>query len=452
MGKLLHISGVLLLAATAGPVAAPIAAVGDELIPRDGSCWKPFAPRAANAPAADLQKGSGQYTLTLVSGGKSHAYGGWRCRVEGIEPGGYYRLRTQVVPKGFASPDGLRESVGVQVRWRGDFGDAVAPSYVWDLRELKDPSGTYEFDRVLQAPPKTRAVELELVLQWAPTGRVEWRSLSFQPTVAPAPRKVRVATVWLRPRNSRNGSESVQRFSEYIDRFAPQERPDVIVLGEMINRVGVSGEPDQQAEPIPGPATHQLAEQAKRYQSWIVFSIVERDGPDLFNTAVLLDRTGRIAGKYRKVQLPFEEVSRGIAPGSGFPVFATDFGKVGLLICHDASFPEAARELTLNGAEMILMPIWGGREALVRARAIENGVYVATSGYDYPSEIISPTGEVLAAAAVGKPGVAVAEIDLSHRFRQDWIGDWNDSYRRQQRPSAYGRPQEIRRSGGTNRR
>jgi predicted amidohydrolase len=202
--------------------------------------------------------------------------------------------------------------------------------------------------------------------------------------------------------------------------------------------VGVSGEPDEQAESIPGPTTDLVGEQARRHRSWIAFSMVERDGVDLFNTAVLVDRAGRVAGKYRKVQLPFEEVSRGIAPGSGFPVFATDFGTVGMLICHDASFPEAARELALAGAEVILMPIWGGREALVRARAIENGVHVVTSGYDYPSEIITPTGEVAAAVPIAQgPAVAIAEIDLSHRFRQDWIGDWNDSYRRQQRPSAY---------------
>jgi predicted amidohydrolase len=314
---------------------------------------------------------------------------------------------------------------------------------VWDARELKGPEGTYEFDRVLVAPPKTRAVDLELVLQWTPTGEVEWQSISLEPAAAPAPRKVRVAAVWLRPRDSRSSVDSVLRFAEFVDQIAPRNRPDVIVLGEMINRVGVAGEPDKQAEPIPGPTTELLAERARRYQSWIVFSIVERDGPDLFNTAVLLDRTGRIAGKYRKVQLPFEEVSIGIAPGGGFPVFETDFGKVGILICHDASFPEAARELALNGAEMILMPIWGGRPALVRARAIENGVYMVTSGYDYPSEIISPLGDVLATVPVNQgPAVAVAEIDLSQRFPEEYIGVWNDTYRRQQRPSAYRRDTE----------
>jgi predicted amidohydrolase len=435
MRRLLQLTAAATLVAAASSVAS-----AEELVPADGTCWKPFAPRAQNAPRGDVRRHEGGYTLTSVSAGKRHVYGGWRCRIEGIEPGGHYRVRARFRPRGFAESAALRESIGVNVRWRGDFGGAVAPTYVWDARRAQQPAGAYEFDRVVKAPLKTRAVELELVLQWTPAGEVEWQSVTFEPAVAPAARKVRVATVWLRPRGSATGAESVQRFSEYVDRIAPEHRPDVIVLGEMINRVGARGEPDQQAEPIPGPTTARLAEQARRYRSWVAFSMVERDGPDLFNTAVLLDREGKIAGTYRKVQLPFEEVTLGIAPGSGFPVFKTDFGTVGMMICHDASFPEAARELALNGAEVILMPIWGGREALVRARAVETGVYVVTSGYDYPSEIISPVGDVLAAAPIGEgPAVAVAEIDLTERFRQDYIGDWKDTYQRQQRPSAYRR-------------
>ena len=437
MLRLGAITPVVMLAAATAVLSAHDATASDELIPADGTCWTRFAPRASNAPSGELRKQDTGYTLTLTSGGKRYGYGGWRCRLVQIQPERYYRVRAQFVPSGLQDSAALRESVGIQIRWRGDFGEAVGPTYIWQTHERQ--SGVLEFDRIVQAPPKTKAVEIELVLQWTPTGQVEWRSISFQPTAAPAPRKVRVATVWLRPSRSKTGADSVQRFSEYIEQFAPREHPDVILLGEMINRVGVSGDPDTQAEPIPGPTTERLAEQARRHKTWIAFSIVERDGSDLFNTGVLIDRSGRLAGKYRKVQLPFEEVSRGIAPGSEFPVFTTDFGKVGMLICHDASFPEAARELALKGAELILMPIWGGREPLVRARAIENGVYLAASGYDYPSEIISPTGEVVAAVPLGKPAVAVAEIDLSQRFRQDWIGDWNDTYQRQQRPSAYRR-------------
>jgi len=433
-----HLFGATLVAIAAALVA-PASVSAEDLIAADGSCWKPFAPREGNGPAGEMRtQKDGGYTLTLSSGGKRHPYGGWRCRVEGIEGGRYYRLRAVAKPGGFASRAQLQESLGAQLRWRGDFGGAVAPAYVWDARDATDPAAIYEFDRIVQAPPKTRALDLELVLQWTPTGQAEWQSISLQPAAAPAPRKVRVAAVWLRPRNSKTGADSVRDFAEYVDRLAPVHRPDVVVLGEMINRVGAPGTPDVQAEPIPGPTTVRMSEQARRHRTWIVFSMVERDGADLFNTGVLIDRDGRIAGKYRKVQLPFEEVSLGIAPGSAFPVFDTDFGKVGLLICHDASFPEAARELALKGAEMILMPIWGGREALVRARAIENGVHVVTSGYNYPSEIIGPTGDVLAAVPVGNdPAVAVAEIDLSQRFPQDWIGDWNDTYRRQQRSSAY---------------
>ena len=428
------------LAAAVTFVAAAAGASAEELVPADGSCWKPFAPRSQNAPVGELRKRGDGYILTSASSNKPHVYGGWRCRIEGIEPGGYYRLRARFTPRDFEGRTGWQESLGALVRWRGDFGGAVAPGYVWDARELKNTGGTYQFDRVLQAPAKTDSVDLELVLQWTAAGKVDWHDLSFEPAAAPAPRKVRVATVWLRPSNSPSGAASVQRFAEYIDRIAPQHRPDVIVLGEMINRVGASGRPDAHAEPIPGPTTEQLAQRARRYRSWIAFSIVERDGPDLFNTAVLLDRDGRIAGTYRKVQLPFEELSLGIAPGNSFPVFTTDFGTVGMLICHDASFPEAARELALKGAEMILMPIWGGRETLVRARAVETGTYVVTSGYSYPSEIISPIGEILAAAPLDQgPAVAVAEIDLTKPFPQDYIGDWGDTYQRQQRPSAYGR-------------
>ena len=431
---------VMAAAALAIPAGA---AASDELIRPDGSCWTRFAPRVENGAAGELRKGGIGYTLTLSSGGKRHSYGGWRCRIDGIEGERYYRLRARVKTQGFPSRAQMHESLGAQLRWRGDYGGAVAPTYVWDGRTTSN--GVYELDRVVQAPPKTRAVDLELVLQWSPTGQAEWDSISLQPAPAPEPRNVRVAAVWLRPRNSPTGAASVERFAEYVDRIAPQHRPDVIVLGEMINRVGAPGAPDAQAEPIPGPTTARLSEQARRHRTWIAFSIVERDGADLFNTGVLIDRTGRIAGKYRKVQLPFEEVSLGIAPGSSFPVFDTEFGRLGMLICHDASFPEAARELALQGAEMILMPIWGGREPLVRARAIENGVYVVTSGYNYPSEIIGPTGEILAAVPPGDdPAVAVAEIDLTRRFRQDWIGDWNDTYRRQQRTSAYGSHKEKR--------
>src|SRR5207302_7519479 len=115
----------------------------------------------------------------------------------------------------------------------------------------------------------------------------------------------------------------------------------------------------------------------------------------LFNSAVLIDRNGNIIGKHHKVQLPLAEASGGLAPGSAVEVFDADFGRVALLICQETSFPEPAREAALQGAEMLLVPIWGGKTALAHARAVENGVYLAASGYDYASEVVNPLGAVL---------------------------------------------------------
>ncbi len=415
--------------------AAPLANRPEqELIPADVSRWRAFAPRPENAPAsAAIATRVGGYVLKLAGGGKRFVYGGWRCRLEGIEPGAFYRFRARARARNIAS---LRESVTALLRWRGDFGSAVAPTYVWDFRGLAD--GALQYDRVVEAPPKTGAVEVELVLQWAPAGQVSWEAVSLSRAAPPPPRKVRVAAVWLRPRNSNTPADSVQAFAEFAERVAVEHHPDVILLGEMVNHVGARGSFDEKAEPVPGPTTERLGEVARRYSAYLAFSLVEREGHDLFNAAVLLDRQGRIAGKYRKVQLPFEELSQGIAPGDSFPVFDTDFGRVGMMICHDTSFAEPARELALKGAELILVPIWGGRQALVRARAIENGVYLATSGYDYDSEIVDPLGRVLAVVPHDKgPAVAVADLDLARRYRQDWIGDWRDTVSKQRRFSPY---------------
>jgi predicted amidohydrolase len=97
-----------------------------------------------------------------------------------------------------------------------------------------------------------------------------------------------------------------------------------------------------------------------------------------------IDRAGNLIGKYRKVYLPREEIEGGLSPGSDYPVFRTDFGKVGLMICWDVQYADPARALALRGAEMILMPIWGGNQTLGKARAIENRVFLISSGYDYP--------------------------------------------------------------------
>jgi predicted amidohydrolase len=152
-----------------------------------------------------------------------------------------------------------------------------------------------------------------------------------------------------------------------------------------------------------------------------VAGIYEREGPAIYNTAVLIDRAGNVAGKYRKVYLPREEVEAGLTPGNDYPVFRTDFGTVGIMICYDVFFADPARALALKGAEMILMPIWGGDETLAKARAIENRVFLVASGYDHPTYIMDPDGERLSVGP--RPGAAVATIDLNKRYMEKWLGE-----------------------------
>jgi predicted amidohydrolase len=86
-----------------------------------------------------------------------------------------------------------------------------------------------------------------------------------------------------------------------------------------------------------------------------VFGIFEREGDAIYNTAALIGRKGELIGKYRKTHLPAVEAWNE-THGDGFPVFETDFGTVGMLICYDILFPEAARCLVLNGAEILFNP------------------------------------------------------------------------------------------------
>ena len=159
----------------------------------------------------------------------------------------------------------------------------------------------------------------------------------------------------------------------------------MILLPEGITVVGTGKSFADVAETVPGPTTQRLGELARKHNSYIVAGLYEREGPAIYNTAVLIDREGNVAGKYRKVQLPYEEIEGGLTPGNDYPVFQTDFGTVGLMICYDSQFAEPAQALAGRGAEIIFMPIWGGIETLARARAIENKVFLVSSGYDFPA-------------------------------------------------------------------
>lgn len=403
------------------------------MLPATPDGWRAFSPRPESAAVTSIKPGPNGYVLKAAAEGNADVFGGWTTRVTGLQGGGYYRFGARARVANVAS---IRESATIILRWRGTFGDEVPPDYVWNFDRLAD--GSVSFDRTLRAPAGTTAVDVELVLQWAEDGQVAFDKLSLVPTAAPGARSVRVAAVQYRPSGSRSGLESVQKAVAYASHVASANQPDIIVLGELLNVIGAPGTFESKAEPIPGPSTEAVAAAARAQRVNIVFGMIEKEGSRLFNTAVLIDRRGNIIGKHRKVQLPLSDAAQGITPGSAVEVFDTDFGRVGILICQDASFPETAREAALQGAELLLVPIWGGKKTLLHARAVENGIHLAASGYDYASEVVNPLGNVLASVAVdGAPHAAIADIDLSQRFREEYLGDWRDISAKERRTAPY---------------
>jgi predicted amidohydrolase len=161
-------------------------------------------------------------------------------------------------------------------------------------------------------PSKAVRAVVELHLQWAPDGRVEWRTPEFVPAVEPSARKVRLATVHYKPK----GKSPRQNCEEYAPLIAAaaQKQADLVVLGETVPTVALVKDPVLTAENIPGPTTEYFGQLAREHRLHIVLSLYERASHLVYNTAVLLGPDGALLGKYRKVSLPPGEVEKGLLP------------------------------------------------------------------------------------------------------------------------------------------
>jgi predicted amidohydrolase len=162
---------------------------------------------------------------------------------------------------------------------------------------------------------------------------------------------------------------------------------DIFLLPEVFN--------DCDIETDDGPAIRFMSEQAKRHKMYVAGTILYKDPKDgyVYNSALMYDRNGQLCARYDKNH-PFsnELANMGVIPGRDVPVFDTDFGKVGIMICYDSWFTDVAELLGLKGAEIVLFPNAGYYRSLVSARAADNCIRIVSSSLDNDCGIWDTSG------------------------------------------------------------
>jgi beta-ureidopropionase len=239
---------------------------------------------------------------------------------------------------------------------------------------------------------------------------------------------------------------------------------DIACLGETFTVMGIQIDERnlrEKLEPVPGEVGERAGEIARRHSMYVIAPVWGLVDDTPRNVALIIDREGEICGMYFKVHPTDIELDYGIIAGDDWPVFELDFGRIGVHICHDNSFPEGARCLALNGAEIIFWPhvqsAWGGMawDITLRSRAIDNGVYHVSACYGVEgnrawrpgmlvgrSGIVRPDG-LIAAEAGRYADIATATVDLDlprivHGFARGGEHYYWIAAQVNRRPDSYG--------------
>ncbi|MEM2936575.1 MAG: carbon-nitrogen hydrolase family protein [Candidatus Bathyarchaeia archaeon] len=378
--------------------------------------WVFYAPRQEIAPNAafdPIVRRGGEGSLKIWGNGDPLAFGAWTTRVR-LEPDKYYRGSVYFKYDGIDDPN---LSILINLHW-GDENRLIREEYFSEFTPAEE--GWIKAEHLFRTPKEEGTVNLQLYFRASPNGRVWFADPEIVKGEAPKPRLVKVATTYFEMPNPSTRQENIKIIAERLDEVG-KLGVDIVVVPEMVTcrNVAFKNPPyspknvEEDAETEGGPASQVYCEKAKKYGMWVLGWIHERDGKRIFNTVLVINREGRVVGKYRKIHLHWPEEWLGVSPGMDIPVFETDFGKIGVIICYDGWFPALAQNLAMKGAEILFFPSAGYTPYNFQTRCVDTTTYGVSSSFSNPSMIVGTDGEVL--AQVYKDGVATATVDLSKR-------------------------------------
>lgn len=412
---------------------------GENLIPPFTSgAWSAWHADVGKQPVFGKCEEEGPATLKITGKPQEKSIGKWVCQVYGLKGGATYSFSVDYTAINVSCE---HVSISAILTWMNAEGMILARDYADGISKA---GGLWmRQSRTLEIHPDAYSVSVELMAKWIPGGTVEWKD-PFLAEIAPIPhRVVNVATAYFNSRGSKD--ENLALMLKAMDEAA-QKKTDIICFTEYFYTRDVHVSPEEIYETIPGRLVIAISEKAKQYGMYAIVDMGEKENGDYYNTAVLIGRNGEVVGKYRKTHLPLCECERGVQGADDYPVFDTDFGKIGIMICWDQWFPEVSRILKLKGAEIIFVPTAGYAPELSQARAVENGLYLVISGGtngEIRSRIINPLGEVTGGINESDEGVYIEGIDLDKKYYSYWMsvgpcfGDGPSIYMKERRPDTY---------------
>ena len=386
--------------------------------------WDLVCPSPATAPLFRFVEEGGKGVLTVSGNGRKECFGCVRQRIR-LEGGKTYRFSVKLR---FEDIEDLNLHVQHAI-FTTDLTNIFAANFNNGIFTYHRDGNVAKGENCFTGPAETTDGEVRLYFRFSPRGRVWWDRVSL---VECDPLPARHVTVVCREGAQPKGAD-LSYWDNWLDR-AGELKPDIVLLPEIFN-----GKFPKDAEPLDGPSGKLLARKAEQWNMYLSATYYEERGDLVYNTSSLFDRKGKRMGTYTK-NFPWDpELDEGVTPGDGsFPVFQTDFGVVGIMICYDGWFPEVARMLALKGAELVLCPNQNYYPDVCIARSADNAVWVAVSSLDGPAGIWdsggAPAGEVVANPTRFSPSSVVtfkndvsqklmlATLDLNQRYSPHWWG------------------------------